>query len=100
MITADSEDAAAADSTVTITAAGTYIVSGTLSDGQIIVDAGEDDIVRIVLAGALSELEIYKTSFSKYGTEHKHYCANESLDAPAFLSGEERAYRPQMCANY
>ncbi len=39
-------------STVNITAAGTYIVSGELSDGSIVVSAGEDDKVQIVLAGA------------------------------------------------
>jgi hypothetical protein len=38
--------------TVTITAEGTYIVSGTLDDGQIIVDAGDNDKVQIVLDGA------------------------------------------------
>lgn len=36
-------------STITITAAGTYIVSGTLTNGQIIVNAGEEDDVQIVL---------------------------------------------------
>ncbi len=35
--------------TVTITAAGTYILSGTLTDGQIVVRAGEADKVQLVL---------------------------------------------------
>lgn len=39
-------------STVTITAAGTYVVTGELDSGQIVVDAGDDDKVQIVLAGA------------------------------------------------
>ena len=39
-------------STVTITAEGVYIVSGTLSDGQIIVDADDSAKVQIVLKGA------------------------------------------------
>ena len=39
-------------STVTITSEGVYIVSGTLTDGQIIVDAGEEAKVQIVLSGA------------------------------------------------
>ena len=38
--------------TVTITAEGVYIVSGTLTDGQIIVDATEEAKVQIVLKGA------------------------------------------------
>ena len=37
---------------VTITEDGTYIVSGTLKDGQIIVDAPDDAKVQIVLDGA------------------------------------------------
>jgi hypothetical protein len=37
--------------TVTITAEGTYIVSGTSDDGQIIVNAGDNDKVQIVLDG-------------------------------------------------
>ena len=36
---------------LTITAAGTYRISGTLSDGQIIVDTGDEGIVRLILDG-------------------------------------------------
>jgi hypothetical protein len=38
--------------TVTITAEGTYIISGSTSDGQIVVNAGEDDDIQIVLDDA------------------------------------------------
>ncbi|MBP3885216.1 MAG: carbohydrate-binding domain-containing protein, partial [Olsenella sp.] len=38
--------------TVTITAEGTYVLSGALSDGRIVVDAGESAKVQIVLSGA------------------------------------------------
>lgn len=38
--------------TVTISAAGTYRLSGSLSDGQVVVAAGEEDVVRIILDGA------------------------------------------------
>ncbi|MHA7192103.1 carbohydrate-binding domain-containing protein [Arthrobacter sp. MDT2-16] len=37
--------------TVTITTAGTYRLAGSLSDGQIVVAAGEEDVVRIILDG-------------------------------------------------
>lgn len=37
------------DGNITITAAGTYIFTGSLSDGQIILDAGKEDTIRIVL---------------------------------------------------
>ncbi len=43
--------AAAQGQTVTITEDGTYILSGTLNDGQIIVDVGDEDDVRLVLNG-------------------------------------------------
>ena len=39
-------------STITITEEGVYLVSGTLEDGQIIVDASDSDKVQIVLDGA------------------------------------------------
>ncbi|MBW4839676.1 MAG: carbohydrate-binding domain-containing protein, partial [Paenibacillaceae bacterium] len=38
--------------TVTIDAAGTYVLNGKLNDGQIIVDAAEEDDVQLVLNGA------------------------------------------------
>lgn len=43
--------AAASGGTVTITKAGTYVLSGTLQDGQIRIQAGKDDTVRLVLNG-------------------------------------------------
>ncbi len=43
--------ATAAGGVVTITAAGTYVLSGTLTDGQIIIQAGKEDTVRLVLNG-------------------------------------------------
>lgn len=39
-------------STITITAEGVYLISGTLNDGQIIVNAGDTEKVQLVLAGA------------------------------------------------
>ena len=38
--------------TVTITAEGTYVLSGSLADGRIVVDADENAKVQVVLAGA------------------------------------------------
>jgi hypothetical protein len=40
-----------ADATLIIGQAGTYVLSGTLTGGQVLVDAGENDIVRLVLSG-------------------------------------------------
>lgn len=39
-------------SEVTVTEAGTYVVAGSLSDGRLVVDAGDDDKVQLVLDGA------------------------------------------------
>ena len=49
--TADSPDVTVDGSTVTIAAAGTYSLSGTLSDGGVVVDAPETDDVIIILDG-------------------------------------------------
>ena len=37
--------------TITITSAGTYRLSGTLNDGQIIVDTNDEEVVRLILNG-------------------------------------------------
>ncbi|MCI1398112.1 MAG: carbohydrate-binding domain-containing protein [Lachnospiraceae bacterium] len=47
----DGTGAAADGTTVTITEAGVYVLSGTLDDGEIIVDAGDTDKVQLVLDG-------------------------------------------------
>ena len=45
------EGATVADQVVTITAAGTYVVSGTLTDGQLVVNVGKEDKVHLILDG-------------------------------------------------
>ena len=49
--TVDGAGAAVQGDVVTITAAGTYLVSGTLSDGQLVVDSPGEGKVKIVLDG-------------------------------------------------
>ena len=48
----DSNSVTVEGSRVTIGAEGVYLLSGTLTDGQIVVNAGETDKVQLVLAGA------------------------------------------------
>ena len=48
-ITADAKGVTVEDHTVTISKEGTYVFSGTLSEGQIIVDAADTDKVQIIL---------------------------------------------------
>ncbi|HBU11195.1 MAG TPA: dockerin type 1, partial [Clostridiales bacterium] len=50
-IAAEGQGVATDGSTVTISAAGTYILSGSLTDGQIIVNAKDMDDVQLVLDG-------------------------------------------------
>lgn len=51
-VTADDKNVEVDGSKVTITGAGTYVLSGTLNDGQIVVDSDDKDSVRLVLNGA------------------------------------------------
>lgn len=51
-VTVDDNGVSADGSNITISNAGTYIVSGKLTDGQIVINAGDSDIVRLVLNGA------------------------------------------------
>ena len=51
-ITASGSGVSVSGSKLTISAAGTYSLSGTLSDGQIIVNTGDKDTVRLILNGA------------------------------------------------
>ena len=48
----DSDSVTTDSGTITIAAEGVYLLSGTLTDGQIIVNAGDTDKVQLVLAGA------------------------------------------------
>lgn len=51
-VSCDSDAVTIDGSTVTITDEGTYILSGTLEDGMLIVDAEETDKIQLVLNGA------------------------------------------------
>ena len=46
-------------SVVTITGAGTYVISGELTNGSIIVDASKEDKVQLVLSGVTVNSETY-----------------------------------------
>ncbi len=48
----DGSGAKASGNVLTVSKAGTYVFSGTLNDGAIIVDAQDSDVIRIVLNGA------------------------------------------------
>ena len=48
-ITADGDGVSIEGSTFTITAAGTYRINGTLSNGQVVVDADDEASVQLIL---------------------------------------------------
>jgi hypothetical protein len=50
-ISADGDGVTVEGSRVTISAAGTYRLSGSLADGQIVVDTEDEEIVRLILNG-------------------------------------------------
>ena len=52
VITVDGSGAKVEDHIVTITEKGTYVVTGSIENGQIIVDVSEDENVQLVLNGA------------------------------------------------
>lgn len=65
----DSDAVLISENTITITEEGTYILSGTLTDGMVIVEAGEEDKVQLVLDDAeitsAESAAIYVTSADK-----------------------------------
>jgi hypothetical protein len=50
-ISVEGEGVSSKGNTATITEAGTYVLAGTLTDGQIVIDAGKEALVRLVLNG-------------------------------------------------
>ena len=50
-ITADAASVTVDGSRATITSAGTYHISGALTDGQIVVDTPDEEVVRLILDG-------------------------------------------------
>lgn len=50
--TVDGDGASVEGSTVTISAEGTYVVSGSLDDGRLVVEVADTDKVQVVLNGA------------------------------------------------
>ncbi len=53
------------DEVVTIKAAGVYVLSGTFTDGTIVVDAGDDDKVQLVLDGVSITAVDYAAIYAK-----------------------------------
>lgn len=71
----------------TITAGGTYIISGALTDGGIIVDAADDDKIHIILDGVTitssSTAPIYVNNADKVTITLSDGSVNSLSDSPA-----------------
>lgn len=94
-ITVSGEGATASGSILTITSAGTYSISGTLSDGQIIVDSDDDEIVRLILNGVdiycSNNAPIYVQSAEKTMIVLANETNNSISDGTSYISSEEDA---------
>lgn len=64
-VSVSSSGAAVSGSDVTISEAGTYIISGTLENGSLIVDAGDEDKVQLVLSDADISSDSYAAIYVK-----------------------------------
>jgi hypothetical protein len=106
-ITENTSGATADGSTLTITAAGTYALTGTLSNGQIVINAGDDDLVRLILNGVnitnSSNAPIYIANADKaiivlaesttnYITDGTSYSSGSEANAPIYSLGDLSFY--------
>lgn len=92
-ITVDGPGAAANGSIVTISAAGTYQISGTLDDGQIIVDTTDAENVVLLLAGvditSNSSAPIYAANTEKVILSLAAGSENTITDGNSYLALDE-----------
>jgi hypothetical protein len=90
--------AEAENTTVTITKAGTYVLSGILNDGQVIVDTEDTDAVRLVLNDAdltcLSSASIYVKSAEKAVLVLADGTENSVTDGTEYVLEDEESDEP------
>ena len=87
------EGATASNGVLTITAEGTYVVTGNLTDGQIVVAAADTDKVQIVLNGATincaDHAPIYVKSANKVFVTLNENTVNTLTDSGAYVQTDE-----------
>jgi len=72
-----------------------------LEDGRYLMEVKVAGAVPLWLAEELAALKIYKTSFSKYGTEYLKYCySRKSSEKNKLYQHDVLALRPQVCVSY
>lgn len=87
------EGAVVNGSTITIKSAGTYLVSGTLSDGQIIIEANKEDTVRLILNG--TEVNCSKSSPLYVKSAKKVVLSLEKDTTNTFVDGSKYVLEDQ-----
>lgn len=97
-ITAGSPDVAVEGSTATITEAGTYRLTGSLADGQIVVDTEDEDTVRLILDGvdlnSSSSAPIYISKAEKTILVLAGGSANTITDGSAYVLADPESDEP------
>lgn len=71
-----------------------------LEKGQYLMEVKISGSAPIWLTEILSELKIYKTSFSKYGAEYKKYCTDKTNEIVSDYDSNTTVFLPKLCANY
>ena len=71
-----------------------------LQEGQYLMEVKISSAVPIWLAELLADLQIYKTSFSKYGTEYQRYCCSREIHAAVALNEDVSMVHPKLCTNF
>lgn len=97
-ISVNGSGATVSGSTVTITSAGLYSISGTLNDGQVVVNAGDSDVVKLVLSGAdmtcLSSAAIYVESADKTVITLAEGTNNKVTDGTSYVFDDAASDEP------
>ncbi len=95
---ADGAGVSVKGSTVTITAAGTYLITGSLTDGQIVIDAGKESTVRLILDGAViscsSSAPIYAVQAKKTIITLAEGTKNSLTDGKSYTYADAEAEEP------
>lgn len=96
--TAESDNVRVNGSQVSITAAGTYNISGQLSDGQVVVDTADEETVRLILNGvsisSSTSAALYIKNAEKVVIVLEDGTQNVLTDAETYIYSDEEENEP------
>lgn len=97
-ITVNGTGAKASGSVVTITAAGTYTIHGTLADGQIVVDSADEGTIRLILSGVdvacSTSAPLHVANAEKVVLTLAAGTENRVTDGPAYVYADAQSDEP------